>query len=193
VKYTTLPPIGTLTLPTLTWKPTSACSPRSAGAVIEDVWAHRWGGGSFDSVVAEFLQPANQASAHFVYAGETGNDAGRCAQMVPLAAKAWTEAAFNSEGVSIECADAIWLGHDPVGFARTARICGWLLQHQHLPALWVHDPHTHQRGITRHADGGADAGGHTACPTTDLELWQQFVSRTAAELLHGHYRTGWAR
>jgi hypothetical protein len=128
-----------------------------------------------------------------VYAGETGKDAGRCYQMVALADKAWTEAAFNSEGVSIECGDGIWLGTDPVGFARAARITGWLLMHERLPAAWVRDPHTHLKGFARHADGGTDGGGHTACPTTDLDLWHQFVARVKAEVAHGGYREKWAR
>lgn len=193
MKYTGLPAVGAVVLPPLTWKPTAAKSDRAAGVRIEDVFVHRWGGGSYDGVVAEFENPDNQASAHFVYAGETGADAGKCCQMVALHEKAWTEAAFNSEGVSIESADAIWLGHDSHGFARLARIVGWLLAHEKLPAAWVHDPHTHAHGFARHADAGADGGGHTACPTTDLELWAQFVARVKAEFAHGGFRAAWAR
>jgi hypothetical protein len=139
------------------------------------------------------MNPKNEASSHFVYAGEIGHDAGQCVQMVALKDKAWTEAAFNSEGISIECADAIWLLHDPKGFARAARITAWLLQHEHLPGAWVRDPHTHAKGLARHADAGSAGGGHTACPTTDKELWIQFVSRVKAELAHGGFRADWAR
>lgn len=193
MRYTTLPPVGKTVLPHLDWQPTDAKSTRAAGVTVEDVFVHRWGGGSYHGVISEFLNPANQASAHFVYAGQTGADAGKCCQMIPLAGKAWTEAAFNSEGVSIESADAIWLGHDPNGFAQLARIVGWLLHHEKLPAAWVHDPHTHAKGFARHADGGADGGGHTACPTTDMQLWAQFVERVKGEFAHGGYRTRWAR
>lgn len=197
--YTNLPPVGTITLPDLRWHPTPARSAREHGVAIEDVWMHRWGITGFqhesiDGVIAEFMNPANEASAHIVYAGEVGQSAGHCVQMVALRDKAWTEAADNSEGVSIECGDAMWLGHDPHGFARAARIAGWLLQHEHLPAAWVRHPHTtHYHGITRHADGGAAAGGHTQCPTTDLQLFAQFVARTKAEMVHGGYRAKWAR
>lgn len=193
MKYLSLPPVGTVTLPTLAWEPTEAKSARAAGVTIEDVFVHRWGGGSYRGVLNWFSDPRNEVSAHLVYAGETGPDAGRCAQMVALADKAWTEAMFNSEGVSVESADAIWLGTDPHGFARLARIVGWLLLHEKLPAAWVRDPHTHDKGFLRHADGGADAGNHLACPTTDLELWAQFVARVKAEVAHGGYRTVWAR
>lgn len=197
--YKHLPAIGSSTLPPLEFRMTPAKSERASGAAIEDVFVHRWGITAFgaetiDGVIAEFMNPANQASAHLVYGGEVGKSAGRCVQMVPLAAKAWTEAADNSEGVSIECADAMWLGKDPEGFARAARIVGWLLRHEALPAAWVRHPHTtHYRGVTRHADGGAADGGHTVCPTADLELWRQFVARVKGELVHGGYRDRWAR
>lgn len=160
---------------------------------------HRWGITAFaketiEGVIAEFENPANQASAHIVYAGEVGPSAGRCVQMVPLHLKAWTEALDNSEGVSVECGDAMWLGHDPEGFARAARIAGWLLLDEKLPAAWVRHPHTtHYHGIARHADGGAADGGHTVCPTADLELFAQFVARVKAEIAHGGYRKEWAR
>lgn len=198
MRYTNLPPVGSLVLPELGWIPTEAKSARTPGVQIEDVFMHRWGitsgKESIDGVINEFKNPANQASAHIVYAGEVYADAGRCVQMVPLAEKAWTEAADNSEGVSVECGDPMWLGKDPRGFARAARIAGWLLLHEKLPAAWVRDPHgTHYKGITRHADGGQADGGHTVCPTADLELFGQFVNRTKLEIAYGGYRTDWAR
>lgn len=190
--YKNLPPVGSLPLPKLEWFPTLACSPR-VGTHIEDVWAHRWGGGTCAGVCNWFSNPGNQASAHIVYAGETGPEKSRCVQMVKLADAAWTEAGGNREGVSVEMADLIWLGKDPVGFARSARIFGWLLLHEKLPAAWVRDPHTHKHGLTRHADGGAWAGGHYVCPTQDKELFMQFVYRVKQEISHGGYRTVWAR
>jgi hypothetical protein len=199
MRYTNLPPVGTTALPELEFRWTPAKGSRSSGSEIEDVFLHRWGITAFgketiDGVIAEFMNPANQASAHVVYGGEVGTSAGRCVQMVHLRDRAWTEGADNAEGVSIECADPLWLGHDPAGFARAARIAGWLLRHEQLPAAWVRHLHTtHLRGLTRHADGGAADGGHTVCPTGDLELWRQFVSRVKAELLHGGYRDSWLR
>jgi hypothetical protein len=197
MRYTNLPPVGSLTLPPLKQHLTTACGSR-AGVHVEDLFMHRWGitasgAESIEGVIAEFMNPANEASSHIVYAGEVGKSAGRCVQMVPLAKRAWTEAADNSEGVSVECGDPMWLGHDPEGFARAARIAGWLLLHEHLPAAWVRHPHeTHFKGITRHADGGAADGGHTVCPTADLELFGQFVACVKAEMMHGGYRAIWA-
>lgn len=199
MRYTSLPPVGSLVLPSLVWTPTEAKGPREHGATVETIFEHRWGIAtpgteSIDGVIREFLDPSKQASAHIVYGGEVGQNAGRCVQMVPLSEKAWTEAADNSEGVSIECADPVWLGTDPHGFARLARITGWLCGHLGLPAVWVRAPHvSHAHGISRHADGGYPDGGHTSCPTTDKELFEQFVERVAAEVKHGGYRDHWAR
>lgn len=198
MRYTNLPAVGSLPLPDLTTRWTAAHSAGRGGRKIEDVWLHRWGiadwrSESIDGVIREFLDPSKDASAHFVYAGEIGPNAGRCVQMVRYADSAWTEAAFNKEGVSIECADAIWLGHDPKGFARVARITAFLLHRFNLGGKWVRDPHTHALGVTRHADGGSDGGGHTQCPTTDLELWGQFIRRVDAELALGGFRKEWGR
>lgn len=190
MKYTNLPPVGSLTLPRLEHAMTGNSSSR-LGAPIQKVWVHRWSGGTFTSVENWFRNPASQASAHFVYAGEIGPNKGRCAQMVPISRKAWTEAWYNRTGISIECADAIWLGKDPVGFARTARIVAYLLHEQGLPANYVHGVTLGRKGFLRHADGGSLAGGHTQCPTTDMELWWQFVGRVKAEYQFAHFRRTW--
>jgi hypothetical protein len=158
---------------------------------ITKVWLHRWGGGTFHGTESWFENPKSDASAHIVYAGEIGADKGRAAQMVRYSRKAWTEAAYNRTGVSIECGDALWLGHDPVGFARTARITAFLLKEFGLPANWRHGVTFGRRGFSRHADGGAPAGGHTQCPTTDMELWWQFVGRVKGEAAYGHFRPEW--
>lgn len=198
MRYTNLPPVGALTLPELETHWTAAYTP-GRGRPIEDVFLHRWGitavqSESIRGVIAEFLEPRNGASAHLVYAGERGPDAGRCVQMVRFTDTAWTEAADNREGLSIECGDRIWLGLDPRGFARAARITAYLCHRFKLPGQWVQHPHTsHAHGITRHGDGGAADGGHTLCPTTDRELWLQFVSRVNAEIRHGGFRPSWGR
>lgn len=180
-------------LPELDFAFTPAASSRH-GEQVRLVWVHRWGGGSIDGVKSWFMNPDNDVSAHIVYAGEIGKDRGRCLQMVRLADKAWTEAAYNASGVSIECADAMWLGKDPAGLARTARIVGWFLKKYKLPATYVDARHISSgRGFTRHADGGLAGGGHTSCPTTDMALWHRFVQMVQAEVAKGGYRTNWAK
>jgi hypothetical protein len=181
------------TLPELRWVPTRAKSSRH-GTRIRLVVNHRWAGGTFDSVVSEFKNPALEKSATIVYAGEVGRDAGRCAQMIALADKPWTQCELNPAAVSIECADAVWLGHDPHGFSRLARMTAWLLHHLELPATWVHHSMIASgRGHCRHADGGTAACGHTQCPTTSLALYGQFSELVRQELRRGHFRERWAR
>lgn len=197
MRYENLPEVGSVVLPALEWVPTGNRSSRR-GRKVETVFLHRWGIVAWKSeriqgVINTFKNRAANASAHIVYAGEVGPDAGECVQMVALKDKAWTEGFFNDEGVSIECGDAMWLGHDPKGFARAARITGWLLKDLDLDAQWVADPHAAKEGVSRHADGGQDGGGHTACPTTDLELWRQFIGRVKAEVAFDGYRREWAR
>lgn len=190
MKYKHLPPVGSLTLPKLEIHLTGNSSSR-LGAPIQKAWVHRWAGGTFDGVESWFDNPHSDASSTCVYAGEVGRDAGRCAQMVRYSRKAWTEAFYNKTGVSLECGDAMWLGHDPEGFARAARIIAFWCHDFDLPPNWVHRVTFGRKGFLRHADGGQLAGGHTSCPTTDLELWVQFVGRVKDEHKFGHFRKVW--
>lgn len=198
MRYKTLPPVGSLVLPDLEFDFTWNHSKRQPGVELETAFAHRWGitdwrHESVAGIQREFRDPKSQASAHIVYPGEYGDDAGRCIQGVHLADKAWTEGADNSEGISVEFGDPMWLGHDPEGFARAARIMGWICQHEDFPGVWVHHPHTsHAHGVSRHGDGGTADGGHFHCPTDDLELFGQFIYRIHAELMLGGYRGKWA-
>ena len=187
-------------LPELEQHPTQACSDRHTGSKISMVVIHRWGvsqwkGERIDGVINYFKNPANQVSSHLVYAGEQGPDAGRCVQMVPLAKKAWTEAAFNSVGVSVESSDRLWLGDDLAGLHRLARITGWLLHHHGLPAVDLEgEAVLNDRGFTRHGALGMNGGGHTLCPTatpTDPR-WLLFRKQVKAEYDRGGYRTVWA-
>jgi hypothetical protein len=186
-------------LPELEWVPTRACSSRF-GLTIGKVWLHRWGvrytteageALSYKGVIREFQNPANEASSHFVFPGSAVPN--HCTQMVARKDKSWTEALYNRTGISIESADAIWLGHDPDGFVQLARITAFLLHENGLPPNWVHGFTFARKGFLRHADGGALAGGHTQCPTTDMQLWGQFVQRVQAEHHRGGFRKVWDR
>jgi hypothetical protein len=188
--YKNLPPVGSLTLPQLEFNLTANSSSR-LGAPIQKAWVHRWAGGTFQSVEDWFDNPQSEASATSVYAGEVGKAAGRCVQMVRYSRKAWTEAFYNRTGVSLECGDAMWLGHDPEGFARAARIIAFWCHDFKLPDNWVHGWTLGRKGFLRHADGGQLAGGHTSCPTTDLNLWRQFVGRVKDEHEYGRFRKSW--
>jgi N-acetyl-anhydromuramyl-L-alanine amidase AmpD len=181
-------------LPDLEFVHTAAYSDRG-GIRPSLVVVHRWGGGSLQGVEHWFENPADKASAHLVYAGEVGPNAGRCVQMVKVADKAWTEAAFNPWGISIESADAIWTGDDVDGFERLARIVAWLCHHYNISATWIQHPDLHQNphGVCRHGDLGTLGGGHTSCPTTDPVQWQHFMALVAGEMRRGGFRPEWTR
>jgi hypothetical protein len=181
-------------LPDLRWKPTTASGLRH-GHPIELVVVHRWGvryvdrpgeKKSYAGVVAYFMHPANRASAHVVYPGSAVP--GEATQMVRWQDYAWAEAAYNPISVEVESADAIWLGHDEDGFKQLARIVAGMLHYNRLPPVW-----SHRRGFCRHADLGAAGGGHTECPTTDLDLWRRFVGRVQREHERGGFRKRWGR
>lgn len=190
------------TLPKLEWHPTLACSARRPGSHIAMVVVHRWGVADWqheriDGVVRYFKDPAHQVSSHLVYAGEQGPDRGRCVQMVALADKAWTEAAFNSVGVSIESSDRIWLAGDDAGLARLARITAYLLHRFKLPAVDLETAKQvlNGRGFTRHGALGANGGGHPFCPTSSPRdpRWRRFATLVEQETARGGFRRSWAR
>lgn len=178
-----------VTLPELVWRPTRACMSRE-GETIRRVVLHRWGvsyttpkaeAASYAGVIRWFEDPANAASAHLVLPGSAVP--GRAAQMVAWGQAAWAEAAYNRSSVEIECADAIWLGHDPRGLAVAARITAFLLAKYDLPAIW-----SVERGFCRHGDLGQAGGGHTACPTTDRNVFQAFAYLVKFEAHRGGFR-----
>lgn len=192
--YPHLPAVGSSAVPTLHNRPSGNRSTRG-GRRPRLVFVHRWSGGTFESVQRWLNDPESQASAHLIYGGEIGHDAGRAVQLVPFAEKAWTQCDLNPVGISIESADAIWLGHDPQGFARLARIVA-LLCHHHLNAcrpVTGHGIVAGSHGFCRHADGGHLGCGHLSCPTADHELWRQFSARVVAEHRHGGFRERWGK
>jgi N-acetyl-anhydromuramyl-L-alanine amidase AmpD len=181
-----------VTLPKLATVPSPNRSSRG-GRRPRLVFVHTWGGGTYDGTVTWLCEKGSNTSAHLVYAGEHGPDAGKCAQLVPFGDKAWTECELNAIGISVESADAIWQGRDPHGFERLARIVAGLC-HYHLDAcryVTAAGIVAGSHGFTRHADGGALGCGHLACPTTDGELWAQFCERVVLEYRRGGFRPSW--
>lgn len=192
--YPHLPPVGSIPAPDLASGSTPNQSSRN-GTAPAVLFNHVWGGGTFDGVVSWLTNPESQASAHVVYAGRTGPDAGRAVQLVAWADKAWTECDFNARGLSIETADSVWQGHDPEGFAQLARMVALILHVHSWPVRWVRADGlvAGTRGHTRHADAGAAGCGHLYCPTSDLALYQQFADRVLAESRHGGFRSTYGR
>lgn len=190
MRYEELPPVGTVDLPPLPFKRSPNQSTRG-GRRVRLVFVHVWGGGTFDGTVSWLRNPTSEASAHVVY----GN--GEAVQLVPFAAKAWTECDLNAVGISVESADAIWKGRDPHGFAQLARIVAGLC-HFHLEptqARYVTSAGilSGAQGFTFHRTAGALGCGHTHCPSDDAELLMQFRNRVFAESQHKGWRKAWGR
>jgi hypothetical protein len=114
--------------------------------------------------------------------------------MVKYSKKAWAQVDFNSVSVSIEFADAIWLGKDAQGFLVAAKIVAQLLKVVGSPPQWVHGaslmhaPH----GFTRHYDLGVIGGNHTD-PTVDYQLWQKFVAEVQKQYKTGGLKKVWGK
>lgn len=183
-------------LPKVVWEPTAACGDRH-GSIVQHVVLHTWGGRytteqaekiSYGGVIAEFKNTANEASSHLVFPGSAVPN--EITQMVRLRDYAWTQAAYNPTSVEIECADAIWQGHDPDGLKQLAHITGYLLRLYKLPPVWSHD-----RGFCRHGDLGTAGGGHTLCPVQiPSAIWREFIHLTKANYKENRYRkTAWLK
>lgn len=103
------------------------------------------------SLVAWFNNPKAQASSHLVVDAE-----GNTARCVPDAQKAWTEAAFNPQGLSIEmigrAAQTEWPEAQVLKVAAHVRL--WAKTYG-IPLV-----HSTAHGVCFHADLGAAGGGH---------------------------------
>lgn len=112
-----------------------------------------------NSVVALFDRTASQASANFVIDAE-----GNCAYIVPIEAKAWTQAAANPYSVSYEIIDygnePIYL--NPVGYAKLRSVMEQVSARTGIPmrAGTVNGCVPSRTGIVQHADFGYCGGGH---------------------------------
>jgi hypothetical protein len=125
--------VQTHTLPDIKWQPTKAKGERH-GSKVQRVVLHRWGVKftdrphermSYHGVINEFREQGKPGVRPLRVPGSAVPN--EITQMVRYADYAWTEAAYNPTSVEIECADAIWLGHDQ----RRPRAAG---PHHGLPA-----------------------------------------------------------
>lgn len=144
----------------------------------------------FAGNVAFMRNPASEVSAHVVYGGTLGYAKGHAVQLVEWHRKAWTEAAINSAGLSIESADAIWHGLDPAGMRQLARIVAFMCHKTNIPPRWTRAMSV--PGFCRHLDTGALGNpNHHACPTADRAPWDTFVRMVSAEAKRGGFRESW--
>lgn len=115
--------------------------------------------GAVAAVVALFNTPSFQASSNFVIDRE-----GHCAYIVPIEAKAWTQAALNPVAVSYEIIDtgkeATYL--DSPGYAKLRQVMQEVARRTGIPMRRgaVSNCTVVRPGIIQHADGGLCAGDH---------------------------------
>lgn len=187
-------------LPYLTTPNESARNP--AGRKPTLIVVHAWGNkpattqaqarSLFAGNVNYMRTASSQVSAHVVYGGTLADPRGAAVQLVEWQRKAWTEAAVNSAGISIESADAIWHGHDDGGLEQLARIVAYLCKRTNIPPRWAKTPAG--VGVARHLDLGALGNpNHHVCPTGDVLVWKRFMRLVLKEHKRGGFRKTWGR
>jgi hypothetical protein len=117
---------------------------------------NRPGWSDVNAVVALFNRPSSQASSHFVIDAE-----GHCAYIVPIEAKAWTEAAGNSLSVGYEVINS---GSERAymatpGYAKLRSVMLEVSRRTGIP-LRAGSVYPARSGIVQHKDGGLPWGGH---------------------------------
>lgn len=140
---------------------------------------NRPGMGDINGILEFFDRPSTQASSHIVN-DRDGNDA-RC---VPDTDKAWTQAAYNPQALSVEQIEyevksrQRWLSESRKQLDNTALWVAFWSQKYGIPLV-----HSTVRGVCQHRDLGAAGGGHSDC-SPDYPL--DYVLAKAKEYLHAH-------
>lgn len=141
---------------------------------------NRPGQGDVKAILDYFDQPSTKASSHVIVDAE-GYDA-RC---VPDGEKAWTQAAYNPQSLSIEQIEyadksrARWMKENRTGLDKTAQWVAWWSYKYDIPLKF-----STISGVCEHRHLGAAGGGHSDCgPGYPLD----YVIRKAQE-----YAKAWA-
>lgn len=136
------------------------------GVRPQQMWLHytvspnRPGWSDVNAIVAFFDSPKAQASSHFVIDRE-----GNCAYIVPIEAKAWTQAAANPIAVSWEVINSGSEGSfmSTPGYRVLSATMREVSRRTGIPMRRSSEKGCAgaTRGILEHRDGGICAGGHT--------------------------------
>lgn len=120
---------------------------------------NRPGNADVKAIADYFGRLSTQASSHLIVDAE-GNSC-RC---VPDSAKAWTQAAYNPQSLSIEQVEyadkprSAWLSENAKGLDETAKfVAAWSVQYGIPLRLGT------SSGVCQHRDLGAAGGGHVDC------------------------------
>jgi N-acetylmuramoyl-L-alanine amidase len=123
------------------------------------VSGNRPGWDDVNAIVAYFNNSSSQASSHFVIDRE-----GHCAYIVPIEAKAWTQATGNPIAVSYEIINSGSEGSymDTAGYAKLRDVMRQVSRRTTIPMQRgaIRGCSSTRRGIVQHADGGTCWGGH---------------------------------
>lgn len=120
---------------------------------------NRPGWSDVNAIIGLFDRPSSQASSHFVIDSE-----GHCAYIVPIEAKAWTQAAGNPFSVSYEIVatgkEAKYLA--PAGMAKLTAVTREVARRTGIPLRRgrVAGCAPTRTGIVEHRDWGLCGGGH---------------------------------
>jgi N-acetylmuramoyl-L-alanine amidase len=120
---------------------------------------NRPGWSDVNAIVAMFNTPSFQASSNFVIDGE-----GNCAYIVPIEAKAWTQAAGNPFAISYEVintgSESVYMA--PAGLAKLRLVVQEVARRTGIPLRRgaVSNCTVTVTGIVQHSDFGICGGGH---------------------------------
>lgn len=151
---------------------------------------NRPGWDDVNAVVALFDRASYQASSNFVIDGE-----GHCAYIVPIEAKAWTQAAGNPLSISYEVINS---GSEPAymqsaGYAKLKSVMRQVSARTGIP-MRKGSVYPAKPGIVQHKDGGIAWGGHVDITPFSLDQVIKIVTAGQAvdkkhDPLHlAHYR-----
>lgn len=169
---------------------------------------NRPGWSDVNAIIALFSNPGRQASSNFVIDAE-----GNCAYIVPIEAKAWTQAGGNPWSVSYEViatgSEAAYLGD--AGWAKLTSVVHQVAKRTGIPlsrGATSSSCTPVRSGIVQHKDFGLCGGGHVditpfsiddvvrrvgqVAPATPLTRREQRIARGACKPKGtGHSRTFW--
>lgn len=120
---------------------------------------NRPGWSDVDAITAFFNRSSSQASSHFIIDAE-----GNCAYIVPIEAKAWTQAGGNPFAVSYEIIatgrESSYLG--TAGYAKLRSVAAQVAKRTGIPTTRgaISGCSPSKSGIVEHRDGGTCWGGH---------------------------------
>ncbi|HEY6021645.1 MAG TPA: peptidoglycan recognition family protein [Candidatus Paceibacterota bacterium] len=134
--------------------------------------------GSYEGTCLWALNPNAQVSYHFVI-GENG----QIAQIVDTDLVAWTQAAGNTEWMSVEFEGHTGRSLTPAMLESAAKLFARIHTIYGVPLQVSNSPYTN--GLGHHAMGGTEWGGHFQCPGQPIIDQKPAIVKRAIEIVGG--------